>query len=476
MEVEEEVQPKTRFMEFDHLIWRHQPVKNDFKIVKKITESYYGPVYLVECKKSKQRYCLKMFYKSRMKVRAMVDFKTEAEILKDLDHMNIYKTISSVEDKESFYHISEYLPGGELFDEIVREAFIDENTAKMIMTQIFSAIKYLHSVGVTHRDLKPENIMLKQKGSISYIKIIDFGFAKRFKADTVFTDVVGTCYYIAPEIFKGSYNEKIDIWSAGVLLYILLSGKPPFNGTGNDVIYHKIINTEPSFKENAWNFVSSDGIELVKAMLTKDPSKRLTADQIFNSKWIQSGISRISLTPTSKIQAQLVFSELKRTNGLRKLENSLRIIIAQYLDSKDEEKRLNELFNVMDLDGDGFLCQNELAEIIQEVELVMESGHLLTLLDMNNDKKVSWKEFCVAFINLKSAISREIFENIFQEIDTNNDLMISKEELGTFFDIESDNPTIKKLVEDFGQKDSISKEDFMKIYDDHYERVIEEKN
>lgn len=472
MEVEEEVQPKTRFMEYDYLIWRHQSVKNEFKIVKKISESFYGPIYLVECKKTKQRYCLKMFYKRRMKVKAMVDFKTEAEILKDVDHMNIYKKISSVEDQDSFYHISEYLIGGELFDQIVKEAFIDENTAKTIMTQLFSAIKYLHSVGVTHRDLKPENIMLKEKGSISYIKIIDFGFAKRFKADTVFTDVVGTCYYIAPEIFKGGYNEKVDIWSAGVLLYILLSGKPPFNGMGNDAIYHKIINTEPGFKENAWNFVSSDGIELVKAMLTKDPSKRLSAEQVFNSKWIQSGINRLPLSPTSKTQAQLVLSELKRTNGLRRLENSLRIIIAQYLDSTDEEKRLNELFNVMDQDGDGFLCQKELAEIIQEVELVMESGHLLKLLDMNKDQKVSWKEFCVAFINLRSAISREIFEQIFKEIDSNSDLIISKEELGTFFDIESDNPTIRKLVEDFGQKDFISKEDFMKIYDDHYERVI----
>ena len=150
--------------------------------------------------------------------------------LRSLDHPNIVKIHEYFEDRDKCYIITEILKGGELFDEITRRNRFSENDAAMIMKHIFQSVNYCHKNHIMHRDLKPENIMLEENKDYSQIKIIDFGLSRHFENDEIIHQAIGTPDYMAPEVMNRQYNEKCDIWSCGVILYILLSGFPPFSG------------------------------------------------------------------------------------------------------------------------------------------------------------------------------------------------------------------------------------------------------
>ena len=150
----------------------------------------------------------------------------EINILSTLDHPNVIKTYEYFIDNRFIYIVTEYLSGGELFDKIKQETSFSEDDSRKIFKEILEGVNYLHSKNIVHRDLKPENIMYEGK----ILKIVDFGSSKQIDNKNKMKNFHGTSYYIAPEILKGEYNEKCDVWSCGVILYILLSGRPPFYG------------------------------------------------------------------------------------------------------------------------------------------------------------------------------------------------------------------------------------------------------
>jgi len=167
--------------------------------------------------------------KDKMSPHAKIRLNYEIDILKNLDHPNILRLYEVFEDKKFIYLVTEFCEAGELFDEIVKRQRFDERDAAIIIKQLLSAIAYCHSKSVCHRDLKPENILIDNKETLS-IKLIDFGTSQKFDTEEKMELILGTAYYIAPEVLKGEYDEKCDVWSCGVILYILLSGSPPFNG------------------------------------------------------------------------------------------------------------------------------------------------------------------------------------------------------------------------------------------------------
>lgn len=158
------------------------------------------------------------------------DFTYEMSILKNLDHPNILKLFEVFEDQQKYQLVTEYCFGGELFDEILKIGCFSEKNAATIIEQVLLAVSYCHQIGVVHRDLKPENILIdKEQNNI--LKVIDFGTAVIYNKNTdLLEGVKGTSYYIAPEVLQSKYDERCDVWSIGVMLYILLSGYPPFDG------------------------------------------------------------------------------------------------------------------------------------------------------------------------------------------------------------------------------------------------------
>jgi calcium-dependent protein kinase len=182
----------------------------------------------------------------------MEKFTSEINIMIKMDHPNIIKLYEVYEDKRYIHLIMELSTGGELFDRIMdrimSKSLYTEKEAASLFKQLMSAICYCHSQGICHRDLKPENLLLGSPAEDAPLKVIDFGLSKIFTSHNhKMTTKVGTAYYVSPEVLSGDYDEKCDIWSSGVILYILLTGEPPFNGANDNEIYKKILAKKFSF-------------------------------------------------------------------------------------------------------------------------------------------------------------------------------------------------------------------------------------
>ncbi|KAJ1613347.1 calcium/calmodulin dependent protein kinase [Cryptosporidium canis] len=221
------------------------------------------------------------------RVEALDNFMKEINILKNLDHPNIVKLYETYQDKENIYLVMELCSGGELFDRIISQGSFDEIYAANLMKQVLSTICYCHDHGIVHRDLKPENFLFLNKNYNAPLKIIDFGLAARVSSeDTSLNTRAGTPYYVAPEVLQGKYDKRCDMWSLGVILYILLCGYPPFHGSNDSIILHKVQKGVYGFKEEDWKHVSFLAIDLIRRLLTYNPTERITARDALNHPWI----------------------------------------------------------------------------------------------------------------------------------------------------------------------------------------------
>ena len=265
-----------------------------YEVIKKIGEGAYGKIYKVRNKQSGDIRAMKQITKS--KIPDINKFQTEIKILSMVDHPNIVRLFEVIEDDKYFNLLQELCTGGELYKKS-QTSELKEKEIAHIFNQIMSAVAYCHEKGIVHRDLKLENILFASEEPDSPIKIIDFGFSVLFEKNKNnnkeknnegndlkkfgykrMKSKVGTLYYISPEIIKGNYDEKCDIWACGVILYMLISGYPPFSGNTDKEVYNLITQIKYDFDKEIWKNISKYAKELIKNMLT--PAKnRYTAKQ-----------------------------------------------------------------------------------------------------------------------------------------------------------------------------------------------------
>ncbi|XP_015694199.1 calcium-dependent protein kinase 17 [Oryza brachyantha] len=214
--------------------------------------------------------------------------KLEIEVMARLSgHPNVVDLKAVYEDEASVHLVMELCAGGELFHRLEERGCFSEHEAAVLFRYLMEVVAHCHSKGIVHRDLKPENILLVSKSPSSPIKLADFGLATYIQPGRSLSGMVGSPFYIAPEVLAGGYNEAADVWSAGVILYILLSGIPPFWGKTKSKIFECIRSTELRFPSDPWDKVSDSAKELVTEMLRRDPRHRLTAMQVLEHPWIQ---------------------------------------------------------------------------------------------------------------------------------------------------------------------------------------------
>ncbi|KAM7266262.1 hypothetical protein ACFE04_004159 [Oxalis oulophora] len=215
--------------------------------------------------------------------------KLEIEIMTRLSgHPNVVDLKAVYEDEDYVHLVMELCAGGELFHWLERCGRFSETEARVIFRNLMLVVSYCHDNGIVHRDLKPENILLATKSSSSPIKLADFGLATYIKPGQKLHGTVGSPFYIAPEVLAGGYNEAADIWSAGVILYILLSGMPPFWGKTKSQIFDAVKAADLHFPCDPWDRISESAKKLVQGMLCTDPSRRLTAEQVLEHSWIKN--------------------------------------------------------------------------------------------------------------------------------------------------------------------------------------------
>lgn len=218
---------------------------------------------------------------------ATTALKREIHIMRKVNHPNILKLYDVfLENDDNFCLVMEYVPGKELFERIISRGQYSEKHASNIIRQITSAIEYLHDIGIAHRDLKPENLLSSGDDDNEVIKIIDFGLSKKFGDEQLVTSV-GSPGYVAPEVLTAeTYDKSVDMWSVGVILYILLSGFPPFFAETSTELFKKIIDVKYDFDDPAWEDVSEEPKEIIRNLLVKEPAKRLTAKQLAQHPWV----------------------------------------------------------------------------------------------------------------------------------------------------------------------------------------------
>ena len=212
----------------------------------------------------------------------------EVSILASLKHRYICPLIDFFEEKECYFLVMELMSGGDLFDRIGKKKSYDESDARDLCKKMLESIAYCHDHSIAHCDMKPKNLLLRDENDDAFIKLADFGFATRVYGPKSLTKQCGTPFFVAPEILlRSPYDQQADMWSVGVIIYLLLSGDLPFMGRSQRELFRAIVVGKYDFPDEMWGDVSEHAKELIQGLLVTDPSKRLTAKQTMASRWMR---------------------------------------------------------------------------------------------------------------------------------------------------------------------------------------------
>lgn len=383
----------------------------------------------------------------------------EINILKSMDHPNIMKVYEYFNTSNKLYIITEFCSGGELFDKILKLKSLNENIVKNIMKQIFSAVNYCHLNNIIHRDLKPENILIDaQSGNKEFfnIKIIDFGTSDIFRNRSntkikKLTEKIGSSYYIAPEVLKGDYNEKCDLWSCGVIMYILLCGTPPFNGANESEIFQKISTAELEFPDQIFKSISYEAKEMLKFLIHRDLNKRFSAEQALNHQWFKMQISndedaninsRSNHNYSDSNQIQVKSLE-KMADNLRKFRMNQKFqqacvgYIVHNMLKKEEIEEYRKIFIKFDLNGDGRLSKEELIQGLSQTMTPLEAKNeverLINDIDIDKNNFIEFEEFLSTFMDKEKLLKEEHLMETFKLFDKDSSGKISLDEIKETF-------------------------------------------
>ena len=412
--------------------------EDNYKIVSKLGKGSFGSVYKVKHKISGEIRAMKIIKNTSVDDKVGVEnakFLKEIQVLKELDHPNIIKIFEYYVDNKNHYIITELLTGGELYETILKCRKFNEKTAAFIMRQFLSALNYLHSKGIVHRDIKPENILVqkidkKENQDEIYIKLIDFGASNFFKENEILKLKVGSPYYIAPEVLNKNYNEKCDIWSAGVVLYVMLTGKFPFVGQTSQKLFESIKTGKYRTEGKEWEAISLEAKELIGKMLELDKNKRISASECLKSEFL-------SILDTKKEMPDMlpsVFTNIFKLNAREKIQQATIRIIVHNIQHNENIEKLRDIFDLLDINKDGQLTYSEIKQAFKKIfpdNYITEEkmNIILEKLDEDNDGVISYEEFLRVTINEKILLEKNNLRLAFDKFDLNKDGKLSKDEL-----------------------------------------------
>jgi len=334
--------------------------------------------------------------KSMLKSASIVK-KEEINLMKKLDHPNIIRLYETFEDATNYYLVVEYCSGGELFDKIVSVGNFSEQAGAMCAQQMLRAINYMHKCRIMHRDLKPENWLLAVDNDMDSIllKLADFGLATKFAVGHFASTKAGTPYYVAPEVLNGRYTSKADIWSTGVILYVMLCGSPPFRGTNTLEVLDAVKKAELKFTETEWRNMSPEAKNFLRSLLIKDQAKRPTAQVALSDPWV---VNAHELVKVSRASLETMRTNLETFAGASRLKKAAIGAIALHLSDADVEN-LRDLFVFIDANHDGLLSHTEILNSFKTggVQFPSNMRDILFALDpANKGNSMTYSEFLVA--------------------------------------------------------------------------------
>ncbi|VFQ63187.1 unnamed protein product [Cuscuta campestris] len=355
------------------------------------------------------------------------DARREIKVLEYLSGQpNVVEFKGAYEDRRSLYVVMELCSGGELFDRITEKGSYSEKEAAEIGRQVVNVVHVCHFMGVIHRDLKPENFLFSSNDEHSPLKVIDFGLALFFEEEKVYRGIAGSAFYVAPEVLQNRYGKEIDVWSAGVILYILLCGRPPFWADNEKGIFKKILGGEIDLQTQPWPSISSDAKDLITKMLCMEPKKRITAAQALEHPWLKEDGKATDLPMDSA-----VLSRMKKFRAMNKMKQLAMKVIAETL-AEEEIMGLREMFNNMDTDRSGSITCEELKTGLAKLGSKLPEAEIQQLMDaadVDKNGTLDYLEFITATMHRHKLDKEDNLFKAFQHFDKDDSGYITREEL-----------------------------------------------
>ncbi|GMH66284.1 hypothetical protein TrST_g8833 [Triparma strigata] len=409
---------------------------------KELGHGHYGVVRKCQERTTGEWFAIKSIRKK--KVGKLDVLKREIDILKEVDHPNIIKLHEVYEDEKYLHLVTELCTGGELFDRIIAktqsaEGHFSEHDAAEIVKHIIEAIHYCHDTKhICHRDLKPENFLFESTDEHSVIKIIDFGLSRHEDTSPshMMKTKVGTPYYVAPEVLNKEYDKSCDMWSIGVISYILLCGYPPFYGDNDHEIFVSVKAAKFDFPSPEWNSISDKAKDFISSLLKKDPKARLTAANSLEHPWFADlGLVDKATLPNLTHGSEMN-SKFAHFMGMAKLKKAALAHIATHL-THNEVATLEDLFKTIDKDGDGTLTVDELKAALDSggfsKDICTELEAMIADLAVEGHHSLNWKEFVAATVDKSLVFKEDKIKMAFDYFDRSHRGSITVKDLQTVF-------------------------------------------
>ncbi|KAI3499967.1 hypothetical protein L1887_35781 [Cichorium endivia] len=408
-----------------------------YSIGKLLGHGQFGYTYVATDKANGDRVAVKKIDKNKMILPiAVEDVKREVKILQALSgHENVVQFYNAFEDDSYVYIAMELCEGGELLDRILskKDSRYTEKDAAIVVRQMLKVAAQCHLHGLVHRDMKPENFLFKSPKEDSHLKATDFGLSDFIRPGKKFTDIVGSAYYVAPEVLKRKSGPESDVWSIGVITYILLCGRRPFWDKTEDGIFKEVLRNKPDFRRKPWPTISTSARDFVKKLLVKDPRARLTAAQALSHPWVREGGNAsgipLDISVLSNMRQFVRYSRLKQF-ALRALASTL---------DEEELSDLKDQFHAIDIDKSGAISLEEMRQALaKDLPWKMKESRVLEILeaiDSNTDGLVDFTEFVAATLHVHQLEEHNsekwqlLSQAAFEKFDVDRDGYITPEEL-----------------------------------------------
>lgn len=404
-----------------------EDIRKLYTLGKELGRGQFGVTYYCTENSTGNPYACKSILKRKLvRKNDREDMKREIQIMQHLSGQpNIVEFKGAYEDRNSVHLVMELCAGGELFDRIIARGYYSEKDAAEIIRQIGNVVNICHFMGVMHRDLKPENFLLTSKDENAMLKATDFGLSVFIEEGKVYRDIVGSAYYVAPEVLRRSCGKEADVWSAGVILYILLSGVPPFWAETEKGIFNAVLKGEIDFQSDPWPFISNSAKDLIRKMLTQEPKKRITSAQVLEHPWLRLGEA------SDKPIDSAVLSRMKQFRAMNKLKKLALKVIAENL-SEEEIKGLKAMFDNIDTDNSGTITYEELKSGLARLGSKLtetEVKQLMEAADVDGNGTIDYIEFITATMHRHRLERDEHLFKAFQHFDQDHSGFITRDEL-----------------------------------------------
>ncbi|KAL6620779.1 hypothetical protein ACP70R_035918 [Stipagrostis hirtigluma subsp. patula] len=424
-----------------------EDVRATYTFGRELGRGQFGVTYLATHRATGRRHACKSIAARKLsRPDDADDVRREVHVMHHLTgHAGIVELRGAYEDRHSVNLVMELCEGGELFDRIIARGHYSERAAAALCRQVVSVVHTCHSMGVMHRDLKPENFLFLNKREDSPLKATDFGLSVFFKPGEQFRDLVGSAYYVAPEVLRRRYGAEADIWSAGVILYILLSGVPPFWAENEDGIFDAILRGHIDFTSDPWPSISNSAKDLVKKMLRQDPKERLTAAEILNHPWIRED----GEAPDKPLDITVI-SRMKQFRAMNKLKKVALKVVAENL-SEEEIVGLKEMFKSLDTDNSGTITLEELRTGLPKLGTKISESEIRQLMeaaDVDGSGNIDYIEFISATMHMNRLEKEDHIFKAFEYFDKDHSGYITNDELEEAlkkYDM-GDEETIKEII------------------------------